>query len=90
MFSYYFDDHLAVSYNQPKFCSTALWDPNAESFAAEITVGREPHGIFVDKNNNIYVPNRSSNTTVIWYNNSKKDNKTFTGNLASPQNVFVT
>ncbi|CAF1316991.1 unnamed protein product [Adineta ricciae] len=79
-----------VSYNQPKFCSTALWNANATTFATEDKIGTHSHGIFVDKNNNIYVPNWSSNKIVLWHNNSKTEYKTFAGNLSSPQSVFVT
>ncbi|CAF1317154.1 unnamed protein product [Adineta ricciae] len=79
-----------VSYNLPKFCSRALWNANATTFATENKIGKDPHSIFVDKNNNIYVPNRSSNKIVLWHNNGKTEYKTIAGNLVSPQSVFVT
>ena len=46
---------LAVSYNQPKFCPSATWNPNATDFANISTVGSFPRGIFVDSNNTVYV-----------------------------------
>ncbi|CAF1440351.1 unnamed protein product, partial [Adineta steineri] len=58
------------SYNQPKFCQNASWNPNASTFANSSTVGANPWGIFVNTNNTIYVAGYSNSLIQIWFNNS--------------------
>ncbi|CAF4412453.1 unnamed protein product, partial [Adineta steineri] len=36
----------SLSYNQPTFCSNALWYSNASTFASSSTIGTLPYGIF--------------------------------------------
>ncbi len=81
---------LALSYNQPKICPFATWNPNAITFATESTVGTRPYGIFVDSNNTVYVPNRQKGQIYIWTNDSISATRIISGTLISPWAIFVT
>ncbi|CAF1376297.1 unnamed protein product, partial [Adineta ricciae] len=60
------------SYNQPKLCSDASWNPNATTFAAggNNIIGSSPYGIFITINNTIYVADRTNYRVQIWSNGS--------------------
>ncbi|UJR06650.1 hypothetical protein I4U23_010936 [Adineta vaga] len=81
---------LSPSYNQPKFCANASWDPNAITFADNSTVGTNPYGMFISTNNTIYVPDRTNNQIQIWFNGSANPTRTLSGGLYSPYSIFVT
>lgn len=82
--------YLGISYNQPKFCSNASWNPTAITFATYTTVGTSPYGIFVNTNNSIYVTDRANSRIQVWLNGSS----TVTGNIScglnNPYSLFVT
>jgi hypothetical protein len=81
---------LGLSYNQPKFCPFATWNPNAITFANNSTVGTRPYGIFVDSNNTVYVPNQDNGQIYIWTNDSINATKNISGDLSNPYAIFVT
>ncbi|CAF3732096.1 unnamed protein product, partial [Adineta steineri] len=78
------------SYNQPKFCQNASWNPSAITFANSITVGSNPWGILVNTNNTIYVADRTNNEIHIWFNNTIGPTQTIQGNFSEPNSIFVT
>ncbi len=80
---------LAVSYNQPKFCSNVSWNPNATTFADSRTVGLQPYDIFINTNNTIYVANRANDRIVVWSEGSITPTN-ISGNLSDPYSLFVT
>ncbi|CAF4026674.1 unnamed protein product, partial [Adineta steineri] len=43
----------SLSYNQPTFCSNALWYSNASTFASSTTIGTLPYGIFINGINTV-------------------------------------
>ncbi|CAF4063852.1 unnamed protein product, partial [Adineta steineri] len=86
----FLNNTLDPSYNQPKFCQNASWNPNASTFANSITVGSNPWGIFVNTNNTIYVADRANNEIHIWFNNSIGPTQTIQSNSSQPNSVFVT
>jgi len=54
-------------------------------------LGTNPHGIFVNSNNSIYIPNRQTGQIHIWLNeNHLNPTKTIEGNLSDPFSLFVT
>ncbi len=55
-----------VSYNQPKFCPSATWNPDAETFANTSNIGSRPWGLFVNINNTVYVADKSNGTVQVW------------------------
>ncbi len=81
---------LALSFNQPKFCPTASWNPNAITFANQSIVGSDPFSVFVDTNNTIYVANRENSTILVWHEDSINPTKIISGNFTSPFSLFVT
>jgi hypothetical protein len=81
---------LGVSYNQPKFCPNASWNPNATTFANISVVGSLPQAIFVDTNNTVYVVAQAMNQVLVWLNGSNISTRTISGGLSSSMGVFVT
>ena len=82
---------LVRSYNQPKLDSNATWDPDAVTFATNNTVGSHPYGIFINKNDTIYVANRQNGRIQIWMNDGISSSpRTISGPLKTPHSIFVT
>ncbi|CAF4116785.1 unnamed protein product, partial [Adineta steineri] len=86
----FLNNTLDPSYNQPKFCQNASWNPDAITFASNNTVGSSPWGIFVNTNNTIYVADRANNEVHIWFNNSIGPTQTIQSDSSQPNSVFVT
>ena len=70
----------SISYNQPNFDPYTVWNPNGITIAGSSIVGNNPHGIFIDKNNTIYVPGRSAFGIFIGRNDSFTPTKTISTN----------
>jgi hypothetical protein len=81
---------LAVFYNQPKFFSCASWNPNADTFADNNTVGYQPWDAFVDLNNTVYVAATSLNQVLVWSQGSNIPTRNISGGLNTPHAIFVT
>ncbi len=81
---------LAVSYNQPKFCPNASWNPYATTFANISTVGLYPWAIFVNTDNTVYVGNKANDQIVVWSNGSSSPTRIISGNMLDPLSLFVT
>ncbi|UJR17131.1 hypothetical protein I4U23_004027 [Adineta vaga] len=79
-----------VSYNRPKLDPYAIWNPNAIIFANNSTVGANPRGLFINKNNSIYVTDQVNNQTHIWLNNTVNPTTTIYGSMPNPMCIFVT
>ena len=81
---------LVVSYNQPRFCSNASWNPNAITFAAQTLVGDNPYAIFITTKNTIVVPRRDNGGIAIWQNNASGNRiTTILAGPSNPVSVFV-
>ena len=86
-----FDLLLVQSFNQPRFCSNASWNPNATTFAQSSIVGTLPLALFITTKNTIVVPRRDNGQIVIWQNNaSGTPTTTIPASLSGPFSVFVT
>ncbi|CAF1324490.1 unnamed protein product [Adineta steineri] len=83
-------DSFALSFNQPEFCPTAVWNPTAITIANQSIVGEIPTGIFVNTNNTFYVANQQNNTIVMWEEKSINPTKIIHGNFTQPYSLFVT
>ncbi|CAF3990423.1 unnamed protein product, partial [Adineta steineri] len=81
---------LALSFNQPKFCSEAIWNPNGITFADQSVVGQDPTVIFVSINNTIYAANRENKTILIWHEESLNPTKIIYDNFTKISSLFVT
>ncbi|CAF4174194.1 unnamed protein product, partial [Adineta steineri] len=79
----------SISYNQPTFCSNALWYSNASTFASSTTIGTLPYGIFINGINTVYVPNRVSNTILSWPQGSSTSTSNSYSNLSNPYSLFM-
>ncbi|CAF4239172.1 unnamed protein product, partial [Adineta steineri] len=79
-----------LSFNQPKFSSTPIWDSNGITFANQSVVGQYPTAIFVNTNNTIYVANKDDDTIVIWQEESVNPTKIIYGNFTGLWSLFVT
>ncbi|CAF1227364.1 unnamed protein product [Adineta steineri] len=84
------NDSFALSFNQPKFCSTVTWNSNGIIFANQSIIGENSTAIFVNTNNTIYVGNPEGNKIVIWDENSINPTKSITGDFTQPWSLFVT
>ncbi|CAF3992544.1 unnamed protein product, partial [Adineta steineri] len=81
---------LALSFNQPKFSLTPIWDSNGITFANQSIIGQNTSAIFVSTNNTIYVANKENNTIVIWHEESINPPEIIHGNFTEPASLFVT
>ncbi|CAF4231358.1 unnamed protein product, partial [Adineta steineri] len=79
-----------LSFNQPKFPATPIWNFNGITVANQSIVGRYPNAIFVSTNNTIYVANRDDKTILIWHEESVNSTKIIYGNFTEPVSLFVT
>jgi hypothetical protein len=81
---------LEISYNLPKFCSNASWDPNAITFVNNSTVGSYPYGSFVDNKNTLYVVETNLNSVQVWLEGSMTPTRNISGGLNWPAAIFAT
>ena len=81
---------LAPSFNQPRFCPNASWNPNATTFASSSTIGTLPYNIFINTKNTVFATDGSSGSIVMWANKSVAVTATIFANLSTPGNLFVT
>jgi hypothetical protein len=81
---------LALSYNQPKFCSNASWNPNAITFKDNNTVGSFPYAIFVNTNNNVYAGTHIYGQILVWLNENINSTITILANSTNLFSLFVT
>ncbi|CAF1137083.1 unnamed protein product [Adineta steineri] len=86
----FFFDTLAVSYNQPKFCSNVSWNQNATIFANSSTIGTTPYSIFINTDNTVYALNRIHNQIQMWLNDSMNLTRTISGGFSNSWSLFVT
>ena len=56
----------AVSYNRPKLCALASWDPNAITFANQTMIGFYPSALFINTDDAIYIRDNYNNRIQIW------------------------
>lgn len=59
---------LGISYNRPRLCASAAWNSTAITFPEQNSINFEPHNIFVDINNTIYIVDRSNQRILMWLN----------------------
>lgn len=81
---------IEVSYNQPKLPSHAQWDPNGIIFANRAVIGVAAYGLFVDRNNNVYVTNYRGSRLHKWHGGNLNETKTIFYSSSQPKCLFVT
>ena len=80
---------LGVSYNLPKFCPNATWDPDAIPFADSNVLGDKPVYIFVNTNNTVYVIVSPTNSPKVWIQKTGTSATSITSSLNHPMSLFV-
>ena len=78
-----------LSYNQPKLGASARWESNAINFAQIDGTGIEPHAIFIDRDDSLYVSANNLDTIQKWAANSTLTAK-FQVKTPQPSGLFVT
>ena len=78
-----------VSFNQPKLCPNATWNPVAVTFAGNETVGKQPQTIFVNANNTVYTANFENGTIHVWAEGSTAPTGTILTNYTETRALFV-
>ena len=82
---------LAVSYNRPKLCPNASWNPNAITFANATIGGSNPFALFITNKNTIVTARSDNGQILIWHNNDTSNpTTTILANLTDPRSIFVT
>ena len=81
---------LARSFNQPKFCPNASWNPNGTTFANNSIIGSAPHTIFINTMNTIIAVRRDNGHILVWSNGSANPTTTLLTNASTPLSLFVT
>lgn len=77
------------SYNQPKFCPTAVWNPDAVTFADSSVVGFNPNSVFVSVNNTVYVMATDLNQVEIWLEGDSMPTMTLSADFNSSYAIFA-
>jgi hypothetical protein len=67
----------------------ACWNPDGIAFANEAGVDSYLSGLFVDRNNTVYVVDTYSNRVQVWRDGSTNMTSTVYNTLPSPNSVFV-
>ncbi|CAF1329692.1 unnamed protein product [Adineta steineri] len=79
-----------ISYNLPKFCSNATWNPNATTVVNSTSIGIYSFGLFVNNNNTLYVSAYMTNTILVWLEGSASPQTYNSSDLNLPGVIFVT
>ena len=78
-----------MSYNQPKLCPNAIWNPAAATFADNRTVGADPQTIFIDTHNTVYTINYENSNILIWLEGSTSPTATIVTNYINSKALVV-
>ena len=75
-----------MSFNQPKLCPNASWNPNGFVFSGHDSA---PYGLFVRTDNTVYATEQSSNQIQVWSSDGGIPEKTIY-QYDNPGAIFVT
>ena len=78
-----------LSFNQPVFCPSTTWNPDGITFTNASITGLAPSGVFVARDNTLYVANRERGTVYIWPGGILGPGRNLSGSLNIPMTVFV-
>ena len=68
----------------------AIWSGNAITFATSTTIGTTPYGLFVDRNNMVYVADQTNSRVQVWLEGTNAPTRTLSNDLNNTYSVFVT
>ena len=83
------ENYLGVPFNQPIFCSSATWNPNAVTFANSSTITSLPCSLFITTNNTVYVVDTFSRRIQVWLEGSTNVTSTIATAAVFSQSVFI-
>ena len=81
---------LGQSFNQPRFCPSVSWYPNATTSADNATLGSSTSGLFVNTNNTVYMASMTLKQILIWLEGNTSISSTLPFNRTSLAGLFVT
>jgi hypothetical protein len=81
---------IDISFNQPKFCPSATWNPSATTLANLSTIDTDPRGFFVDTNNIVYVPAGAFDSIQAWSEGNMTSVRNISGGFNGTYSIFVT
>ena len=79
-----------IYFNQPQFCPSITWYPEAITIANVSIAGVEPNGLFVGRDNTLYIANREASRLEIWLEGSIRADRNITAGLSQPKSVIAT
>ncbi|CAF4156507.1 unnamed protein product, partial [Adineta steineri] len=79
-----------VSYNLPKLCSNATWNPDAITVPHSTSIGLHPQGLFVNNNNTVYLSATALNTILVSLEGNTSLQTYISSDLSGPGAIFVT
>ncbi|CAF1490343.1 unnamed protein product [Adineta steineri] len=80
---------MGVPFNQPKFCPSTNWNPNAITFANTSIAGACSNVIFINKTNGIYITENCNSQVQVWVEGNMTPVRTMSFGLNQPQGLFV-
>ncbi len=80
---------VGVSYNQPKLCPSATWNPNAKTLR-DSGDNSKFTSIFVNSNDTIYVGDAEYSEVLVWLNDDVSPTSITLDNIWKPNSIFVT
>ena len=80
---------VGLSFNQPKFCASATWNPDGETFANDSTVGAHPTTVFVTVTNFVYVAELNSQRVQMWVPGNNNPVRNISDGLSHPYGLFI-
>ena len=86
---FFISNLLVRSFNRPRFCPNASWNPNATNVANSSTIGSQPYALFVNTFNTLFVANYQNGRILIWRNGSINPTTTILANLSNPSSLLV-
>ena len=81
---------IETSYNEPKLPSHACWSPAPRTFATNTISSFATYGLFVDRNNTVYMIDNVNRRLHVWRQRAAGLTKTTFNTLSSPTTLFVT
>lgn len=79
---------VAASYNRPELCANATWNTTGVRFANASVIGTTPHGMFINRNNTVYVPHLAGRRIVVWPEGGAVVTSIVSGNSTFSYGIF--
>ena len=81
---------LAKSFNRPKLCPLATWNPDARTIASDVTSESLYFSVFVNTNNTLYASGINQSQIQVWSEGSIYPSRRIWTDTLSSRGIFVT